>query len=165
MRKPWNTYSIIYFFSLCPTFCDHYSFTEKYRQNKQLSKRWAWLKWLLSINGNNHTFFLQEKDVFISCHGHNLFHIDQNFLPSFFSNHGNLTKKRTYSNSGKFQTSKCGILLPLVYYWNLFPVFFLFPNKEQSTANECEIKCLINPDQDVICNICFCNELNLIRCL
>lgn len=69
-------------------------------------------------------FFLQEKDVFISCHGHNLFHIDQNFLPSFFSNHGNLTKKRTYSNSGKFQTSKCGILLPLVYYWNLFPVFF-----------------------------------------
>lgn len=72
------------FFLLCPTFCDHYSFTEKYKQNKQLSKRWAWLKWLLSINGNNHTFFLQEKDVFISCHGHNLFHIDQNFLPSFF---------------------------------------------------------------------------------
>lgn len=52
------------FFLLCPTFCDHYSFTEKYKQNKQLSKRWAWLKWLLSINGNNHTFFFVREGCF-----------------------------------------------------------------------------------------------------
>lgn len=131
VRKPWNTYSIIFF---AQHFCDHYSFkrekkkkireahtqrarcTETDETNSRASQ-WVWLKRLLSINGNNHNF--GEKDVSVSCHGHKHFHADQIYHFFFQIEHTKRTQMRHFSHSIAHKYN-------ITFYWCFFCVCFYF---------------------------------------
>lgn len=132
MRKPWNTYSIIYFFFF---FAQHFAIITLSQKNTDKTNSLVsdghdssdccqLMETIILFFCKRRMFLFRAMDTIYSI-------LTKIFYLLFFSNHGNLTKKRTYSNSGKFQTSKCGILLPLVYYWNLFPVFF-FVSKQRT---------------------------------